>query len=338
LQQAQYLEFEEKSETTMNNLRNIAIAASLGLAQLLATAQSTWPDKPVRIVVPYAPGGTTDYAARQIAQKLTEQTRQSFYVENKTGASGTIGTDLVAKAAPDGYTLLTNDTTYAMLPSLFAKLPWDHASGLVPVTTIAQTPVVLVVGNASPFKTLAELVAYAQKNPGKLNFGSGGPGSSTHLSAELLKKEGKLFITHIPYKGAGEAMLGVVSGQVDLLVTASPTAIPQIKGGKLRALAITGDKRLASLPDVPTFKEAGLRGYTVTNWFGLAAPKGTPPAIVDKLQAEIKKALADPALRERFAQQGAQPGGMSPADFAAFIKQETVIWGGVAKLASVKPE
>lgn len=320
------------------NLKTIFVVAGLGLAQLPAWAQSAWPEKPVRIIVPYAPGGTTDYAARQIAQKLTEQTKQSFYVENKAGASGTIGTDLVAKAAPDGYTLLTNDTTYAMLPSLFSKLPWDHANGLVPVTTIAQTPVVLVVGVNSPYKTLAELLAFAQKNPGKLNFGSGGPGSSTHLSAELLKKEGKLFMTHIPYKGAGEAMLAVVSGQVDVLVTASPTAIPQVKGGKLRALAITGDKRLPSLPDVPTFKEAGLRGYTVTNWFGLVAPKGTPPEVVNKLQAEVKKALADPALRERLTQQGAQPGGISPADFAGFIKQETMIWGAVARLAGVRPE
>jgi tripartite-type tricarboxylate transporter receptor subunit TctC len=320
------------------NLKHLLIAAGLGLGQLTGWAQSAWPEKPVRIIVPYAPGGTTDYAARQIAQKLTEQTRQSFYVENKAGASGTIGTDLVAKAAPDGYTLLTNDTTYAMLPSLFSKLPWDHANGLVPVTTIAQTPVVLVVGVNSPYKTLAELLAFAQKNPGKLNFGSGGPGSSTHLSAELLKKEGKFFMTHIPYKGAGEAMLGVVSGQVDVLVTASPTAIPHVKGGKLRALAITGDKRLPSLPDVPTFKEAGLRGYTVTNWFGLVAPKGTPPEVVNKLQAEVKKALADPALRERLTQQGAQPGGISPADFAGFIKQETMIWGAVARLAGVKPE
>jgi tripartite-type tricarboxylate transporter receptor subunit TctC len=319
-------------------LKHFWVAAGLGLAQLTGWAQTAWPERPVRIIVPYAPGGTTDYAARQIAQKLTEQTKQSFYVENKAGASGTIGTDLVAKAAPDGYTLLTNDTTYAMLPSLFAKLPWDHAGGLVPVTTIAQTPVVLVVGVNSPYKTLAELLAFAQKNPGKLNFGSGGPGSSTHLSAELLKKEGKFFMTHIPYKGAGEAMLAVVSGQVDVLVTASPTAIPQVKGGKLRALAITGDRRLPSLPDVPTFKEAGLRGYTVTNWFGLVAPKGTPPEVVNKLQAEVKKALSDPALRERLTQQGAQPGGISPADFAGFIKQETMIWGAVARLAGVKPE
>ena len=311
------------------------LLASLGT---LAQAQAAWPEKPVRIVVPYAPGGTTDYAARQIAQKLTEQTRQSFFVENKAGASGTIGTDLVAKSAPDGTTLLTNDTTYAMLPSLFARLPWDHANGLVPVTTIAQTPVVLVVGANSPFKTLQELVGHAQKHPAQLNFGSGGAGSSTHLAAELFKREGKVFITHIPYKGAGDAMLGVMSGQVDLLITASPTAIPQVKGGKVRALAVTGDKRLAGLPDVPTFKEAGLPSYTVTNWFGLAAPKGTPPEVVARLQGEVKKALADPALRDRFAQQGALPGGMAPADFASFIRQETLVWGAVARIAGVKPE
>lgn len=318
--------------------RNLLCGLLLASLGTLAQAQAAWPEKPVRIVVPYAPGGTTDYAARQIAQKLTEQTRQSFFVENKAGASGTIGTDLVAKSAPDGYTLLTNDTTYAMLPSLFARLPWDHANGLVPVTTIAQTPVVIVVGANSPFKTLQELVAHAQKYPAQLNFGSGGAGSSTHLAAELFKREGKVFITHIPYKGAGDAMLGVMSGQVDLLITASPTAIPQVKGGKVRALAVTGEKRLAGLPDVPTFKEAGLPSYTVTNWFGLAAPKGTPPEVVARLQGEVKKALADPALRERFAQQGAQPGGMSPADFAGFIRQETQVWGAVARIAGVKPE
>ena len=320
------------------NSRNLVGGLLLASLAALAQAQSAWPEKPVRIVVPYAPGGTTDYAARQIAQKLTEQTRQSFFVENKAGASGTICTDLVAKSVPDGTTLLTNDTTYAMLPSLFARLPWDHANGLVPVTTIAQTPVVLVVGANSPFKTLQELVAHAQKHPAQLNFGSGGAGSSTHLAAELFKREGKVFITHIPYKGAGDAMLGVMSGQVDLLITASPTAIPQVKGGKVRALAVTGDKRLAGLPDVPTFREAGLPSYTVTNWFGLAAPKGTPPEVVARLQGEVKKALADPALRERFAQQGALPGGMAPADFASFIRQETQIWGAVARIAGVKPE
>lgn len=329
----------------MRNTFLPSIASALALAMLAVSlpaigqpSPAAWPDKPVRIVVPYAPGGTTDYAARQVAQKLAEQTRQSFFVENKTGASGTIATDLVSKAAPDGYTLLTNDTTYAMLPSLFAKLPWDHASGLVPVTVLAQTPVVLVVGASSPFKTLQELVAHAQKNPGKLNFGSGGAGSSTHLSAELFKKEGKLFITHIPYRGAGDAMLGVMANQVDLLITASPTAIPQVKGGKVRALAVTGDKRLAGLPDVPTFAEAGLKGYAVSNWFGLAAPKGTPPELVARMQAEVAKALGDSGLRERFAQQGALPGGQPPAEFAAFIRRETQMWGEAARAAGVKPE
>ena len=322
----------------LKTMKLIAACAASVCASAALAQTSGWPDKPVRIVVPYAPGGTTDYAARQIAQKLTEQTGKSFFVENKTGASGTIGTNAVAKAAPDGATFLTNDTTYAMLPSLFAKLPWDHANDLVPVTTIAQTPVVLVVPAASPYKTLPELLAFAQKNPGKLNFGSAGNGSSTHLAAELFKKEGKLFITHIPYKGAGEAMLGVMSGQVDILITASPTAIPVVKGGKVRALAVTGDKRLASLAEVPTFKEAGLPSYAVTNWFGLAAPKGTPPEIVAKLQAEVKKALADPGFQERLAQQGAAPGGMASADFGQFVKQQTQSWGAVAKAAGVKPE
>jgi tripartite-type tricarboxylate transporter receptor subunit TctC len=305
---------------------------------IAAGAQSAWPEKPVRIVVPYAPGGTTDYAARQIAQKLSEQTKKTFYVENKPGASGTIGTDLVAKAAPDGYTLLANDTTYTMLPSLFAKLPWDYANGIVPITTIAQTPVVLIVEAKSPYKNLSELISYAQKNPDKLNFGSGGNGSSTHLAAEVFKKETRAPITHVPYKGAGEAMLGLISNQVDLLITASPTAIPQVKGGKVRALAVTGDQRLPSMPDVPTFKEAGLPRYNVTNWFGLAAPKGTPKEVVNKLQNYVKTALEDKDIRARFEQQGAQPGGISSEQFAELIKRDTEIWGAAAKDAKIKPE
>ncbi len=318
-------------------LYTLALTALLG-APFATLAQTVWPDKPVRIVVPYAPGGTTDFAARQIAQKLTEQTGKSFFVENKTGASGTIGSNFVAKAAPDGNTFLTNDTTYAMLPSQFAKLPWDHANDLIPVTTIALTPVVLIVPEASPYKTLHDLIDFAQKNPGKLNFGSGGNGSSTHLAAEVFKKEGKLFITHIPYKGAGDAMMGAMAGQVDVLITASPTAIPVVKGGKVRALAVTGDKRLPSLPNVPTFKEAGMPGFTVTNWFGIAAPKGTPIDIIAKFQSEVKKAMMEPALQDRFAQQGALPGGIPSAEFAAMIKRDTANWGAIAHSAGVKPE
>ncbi|AGU47665.1 putative Bug-like extracytoplasmic solute binding receptor, TTT family [Variovorax paradoxus B4] len=300
-------------------------------------ADTAWPARPVRLVVPYAPGGTTDYAARQIAQKLTEQTGISFYVENKAGASGTIGSSLVAKSTPDGGTFLINDTTYAMLPHLIRKLPWEPAD-LVPVTTIVDAPLVLVVGANSPYKSLDALIGAARKNPDKLTFGSGGVGSSTHLGGELLKQNGKLALTHVPYKGAGEAMLGVVSGQVDVLVTAAPTAIPQVKGGKVRALLVTSPKRLAALPDAPTSAEAGLKEFTATNWFGIAAPKGTPQPVIDKLQAEVKKALASPDLVQRFAEQGASPGGLPSADFGKFVHSQTQTWGRVIKAAGVQPE
>ncbi|SDE37001.1 Tripartite-type tricarboxylate transporter, receptor component TctC [Variovorax sp. CF079] len=318
--------------------RRALLACAATLAVLPAMAQSAWPDKPVRLVVPYAPGGTTDYAARQIAQKLTEQTGKSFYVENKAGASGTIGSDMVAKAPADGSSFLVNDTTYAMLPHLFKKLPWDHASGLVPVTTIVDAPLVLVVGAASPYKTVQDLVDAARKSPDKLTFGSGGVGSSTHLGGELFKQHGKLALTHVPYKGAGEAMLGVVSGQVDVLVTAAPTAIPQVKGGKVRALLVTSPKRLDALADVPTSAEAGMKAFNATNWFGIAAPKGTPQPIIDKLQAEVKKALASPELVKRFAEQGAAPGGMAVAEFQNYVKSQTQDWGAVIKAAGVQPE
>lgn len=316
----------------------LALAAAALLAQAQTMAQTAWPERPVRLVVPYSPGGTTDYAARQIAQKLTEQTGKSFFVENKVGASGTIGSDLVAKAAPDGGTFLINDTTYAMLPHLFKKLPWDHASGLVPVTNIVDTPLVVVVATSAPYKTIGELLEAARKNPGKLTFGSGGVGSSTHLGGELLKQNGKLELTHVPYKGAGEALLGVVSGQVDVLVTAAPTAIAQTKGGKARALLVTSPKRLEALPDVPTSAEAGLKGFTATNWFGIAAPKGTPQPVIDKLQAEVKKALAAPDLAKRFSEQGAELGGMPTADFQKYVRSQTDDWGKVIKAAGVQAE
>jgi tripartite-type tricarboxylate transporter receptor subunit TctC len=301
-------------------------------------AQTSWPEGNVRLVVPYAAGGTTDFAARQIAQKLTEQTGKSFYVENKVGASGTIGTDFVAKSKPDGATFQINDTTYAMLPHLFKKLPWDHANDLVPVTTLAVTPLVVVVGANAPYKTAKEFLDFARKNPGKANYGSGGVGSSTHLGAELLKQSGSLFITHIPYKGAGDAIRGVMAGEVDILVTAAPTAIPVVAGGRVRALMVTSPKRLASLPDVPTTTEVGLKDFNATNWFGIAAPKGTPKPVIDKLQAEVKKAFSSQDLLKRFADQGAEPGGMPVADFQKLVRDETQHWGKLIQAAGVQPE
>ena len=309
----------------------------MGLISGLSYAQG-YPDKSVKIIVPYTAGGTADFSARQIAQKLTEQTKQSFYVENKVGASGTIATAFVAKSAPDGYTLLANDTTYAILPSLFKNLPWDHANDFEPIAIITQTPVVLVVPEGSQFKSLSALIAYAKLNPGKLNYGSGGPGSSTHLSAEIFKQVAQIDISHVPYKGAGEAMLAVLGGQVDLIITAAPTAIPQLQGDKVRALAVTGSKRLGTAPAVPTFKEAGLPAYIVTNWFGLAAPKGTPQSVINKVAAEVKKGLADPELKERLIKLGAEPGNVSPEEFKKFIQRETVLWGAAAKQSGLIAE
>lgn len=303
-----------------------------------AWAQTNWPEGNVRLVVPYAPGGTTDFAARQIAQKLTEQTGKSFFVENKAGASGTIGTDMVAKSKPDGTTFQVNDTTYAMLPHLFKKLPWDHTTDLIPVTTLAVTPLVVVVGTNAPYKTAQEFIEFAQRNPGKANYGSGGVGSSTHLGAELLKQSGKLFITHIPYKGAGDAIRGVMAGEVDILVTAAPTAIPAVAGGRVRALMVTSPTRLPSLPNVPTTAEVGLKDFNATNWFGLAAPKGTPQPIIDKMQAEVKKALSSADLLKRFADQGAEAGGIPAADFQKMVRSETQRWGQLIKAAGVQPE
>lgn len=316
----------------------LSIAASCLAFTGVASGQAPWPQQPVKIIVPYSPGGTVDFSARQIAQKLTEQLGQPFVVENKVGASGTIGVAAVAKSAPDGYTLLANDTSYAMVPALFKSLPWDPANDIVAVTTIITTPVVLVVPAASPHRTGRELVEFARRNPGKLNFGSGGVGSSTHLNAEMFRKEAGIELAHIPYKGAGEALTGIVSGQVDLLVTASPTVMGQIRGGKVRALAVSGAKRSPAFPDVPTFGEMGLPGYTVTGWFGLAVPRGTPREVIARLHTETVKALADPALRARLLEQGAEPGGMPPEAFARFVRDETVRWGELAGAAGVKPE
>ena len=315
----------------------VLAALAITLVPALASAQG-WPAQPVKIVVPYSVGGTVDFSARLVGTKLGEQLGKPFVVENRTGASGTIGTNSVAKAAPDGYTLLANDTSYAMLPALFSKIPWDHAGDIVPVTTILTTPVVLVVPAASPYKTVQELLAAARKEPGKLNYGSGGLGSSTHMNAEYFKKEAKIDVAHIPYKGAGEAMTGIISSQVDMLITASPTAMGQIKGGKIRPLAISGDKRSPAFPGVPTFAEAGVPTYTATGWFGLAVPKGTPKDVIAKIHAETAKALQDPAVRARIAEQGAEPGGIAPEAFAAFIVDETKKWGEIARAAGVKPE
>lgn len=316
----------------------VVLQVSSLLMPSLTQAQSTWPSQSVKIVVPWATGGTVDMGARVIGQKIAEQTGQPVVVENKPGASSTIGFSQVLKASPDGYTLIAFESSYAILPSLFKKLNWDHSEDLAVVGAVFQTPMVLVVPEKSPFKTVQELVEFGRLNPGKLNFGSGGVGSSPHLSGELLQKEAGIKLTHIPYKGGGEALSAVLAGNVDLLITATPTAIGHVQGGRVRALAVTGTQRSGAFPAVPTLKEAGLANYVVMNWYGLGAPKNTPPQILNQIYQLTVRALSDPGIQSRFAQQGVEPLNMNASEFSTFIKAETIRWTAISQAAGLTPE
>lgn len=313
-------------------------AGVFGCFPAWSAGETDYPKKPVRIVVPYSPGGTTDRVARLMASALTERLGQTFYVENRPGATGAIGASTVAKSTADGYTLLANETGYAMLPSLFAKLPWDHAKDLAPITTLVTTPVVLLVSASSPYQTLGDLVQRAKDRPGSLNFGSGGLGSAPHFSAELFAQQAGVQLTHIPYKGGGDAMAALMANQVALLLDAPPTAMGFIQSGKVRALAISSAKRSASLPEVPTFAESGFSEFRPVNWFGLAAPRGTPETVLRKLHTAVVETLRTPDVANRLADMGVAPGGIAPADFSAFIASETRRWGELAQKIGITPE
>lgn len=303
-----------------------------------AVAAESYPSKPVRIVVAYPPGGAVDTIARKLAQKLSEQLGQQFVIENKPGASGTIGAREVARAEPDGYTLLAIDNTYAILPYVFNKLPWNHATDLIPITISAFSPIMLVVEKDSRFADLQALVDAARQEPDKVTYGTGGNGSAPHFSAEAFQQAANLKLFHVPYKGAGEAVVGVMSKQVDLVMASPPSVMGNIRGGQMRALAISGNQRVSALPDVPTFAEAEMPQFSVMNWSGLAAPKGTSPEVVDRLQTEVAKALASPDVKEFLAAQGSEPGGMTPGAFAELIRQETERWRDVAAKADIKKQ
>ncbi len=310
----------------------IAVVAASLFAASLAFAQATYPSKPIRMVVPFPPGGTTDILARAVAQKLTEAWGQQVIVDNRPGAGGNIGSDLVAKAAPDGYTLLMGTVgTHAINPSLYARMPYDAQKDFAPVILVAGVPNVLEVNPSLPVHTVQELIAYARANPGKLNFASSGNGTSIHLSGELFKAMTGVKMTHVPYKGSAPALADLVGGQVQLMFDNLPSSLGLIKGGKLRAIAVTSTTRSSALPDVPTIAESGLPGYEASSWFGVLAPARTPPAIVDKLNAVIGAWLASPEAKEKLASQGAVAAGGTPADFAHYIASETVKWAKVVK-------
>ena len=315
-----------------------AAFAALVPGTTTAVAAESYPSKPVRIVVAYPPGGAVDTIARKLAQKLSEQLGQQFVIENKPGASGTIGAREVARAEPDGYTLLAIDNTYAILPYVFNKLPWNHATDLIPITISAFSPIMLVVEKDSRFADLQALVDAARQEPDKVTYGTGGNGSAPHFSAEAFQQAANLKLFHVPYKGAGEAVVGVMSKQVDLVMASPPSVMGNIRGGQMRALAISGNQRVSALPDVPTFAEAGMPQFSVMNWSGLAAPKGTSPEVVGRLQTEVAKALASPDVKEFRAAQGSEPGGMTPGAFAELIRQETERWRDVAAKADIKKQ
>ncbi len=310
---------------------------ALGVASGLAQAQTAWPSKPVKIVVPFAPGGTTDILARAVAPELTKAFGQSFVIENRAGAGGNIGAEQVAKSAADGYTLLMGTVgTHGINKSLFAKLAYDPQKDFAPITLVAGVPNVMVM-NADRAKALGinsvpDFIAYARKHPGQLNMASSGSGTSIHLAGELFKTSTGIYMTHIPYGGSAPALLGLLSNQVDVMFDNLPSAMAFIKAGKLKAFAVTSAQRSGALPDLPTIAEAApLKGFEATSWFGLLAPAGTPQAIVNRLQQETAKALNSPEIKEKLLAQGAIPSGNTPQEFAALIDAEIKKWAVVVK-------
>lgn len=308
-------------------------------AALQANAQGagSYPNKSIKIVVPFPPGGATDILARAIGFELQKAWGQTVVIENKPGAGGNTGADLVAKSPADGYTLIMATVgTHAINMSLYAKMPYDAVKDFEPVVLVAGVPNLLVVHPSVNAKTVRELTALAKSQPGKLNVASSGNGTSIHLSAELYKQMAGVDILHVPYKGSAPAVADLLGGQVQMMFDNMPVSLPHVKAGKLRALAVTSMTRSAALPDVPTMDEEGLKGFDATSWFGLLAPAGTPKDIVAKLNAASVKALASAEMRERLAAQGAEPMGNTPDQFAAFIKAEIDKWAKIVKASGAR--
>jgi len=313
------------------------IALALVMTAGAASAQ-TYPTKPVRLVVPFLAGGSTDIVGRTVAQKLSEMWGQQAFVDNRPGGGTTIGTEMVAKAAPDGYTLLVTPAPFTINPSLLTKLPYDALTDFTPITLINTTPLVMVVNPGVPAKNVKELIALAKAKPGKLNFGSSGTGGSNHLAGELFDAMAGVKMVHIPYKGNAGALTDIVGGHLDVVYNGITSAVALIRGGKLRALAVTSLQRSAALPDVPTLDESGLKGFEAVAWNGLSAPAKTPRDVIMKINADVIKIVNSPELKERLKADGSDPVGNSPEQYAAFLRNEIAKWAKVIKFAGVKPE
>ena len=315
------------------------IAMTLAALSAAAHAQEpAYPTKPIRIIVGQAPGGATDIIARLVASKMHDGLGQNTIVENRTGAAGSIGAAAVAKSPPDGYTILCVSSSYSINPSLYSNLPFDPQKDLAPISLLAEAPFLLVVHPSVPAKSVKDLIAFAKSQPGILTYGSGGQGSSGHLAGVLFEIGSKVKLSHVPYKGAGQALVDVVSGQITFMFASVLSSTPLIKQGRIRVLGVTSPKRSAALPQVPTVAEAGVPGYATTTWYGLLAPAATPKPIIDRLAAAANKAVMTPDLRERMSSDGAEPIGSNPAVFQKHLATEVAKWRKVVQAAGVKAE
>ncbi|AQV96364.1 LacI family transcriptional regulator [Cupriavidus necator] len=327
--------------TTVSRMRRAVVACLAGTAVLgtpAAFAADHWPAKPITLVVPFASGGTTDILARTIGQKLGEALQQPVVVDNRPGAGGTLGAANVARAPADGYTFLLATVAHTMAPAIYKSLPYAFTRDLDPVGLVALTPNVLVVNPAIPVKSVSELIAYIKTHPGKVNYGSAGIGSTEHLSGELFRALTGTDIAHVPYKGGAPMMTDLIAGQIQMAIETSPSASQHVRSGKVRALAVTTATRSAAYPGVPTLAESGVKGYEVTTWFALMAPRGTPAAVEQRVSAELAKLLKAPEVQKRFDEQGVSAGDMTPTQLAAFIRAETDKWGKVARDSGAKAE
>lgn len=316
----------------------VAGAAAALAAPMLARAQAAWPAKPVTIVVPFPPGGGTDTFARPLAQKLAAQLGQSVVIDNRGGAGGNIGATAAAKATPDGYTFLLGAVHHTVAMTVYKTPGFDVEKDLMPITGVAYVPDVLVINSKLPAANVRELITYAKANPTRINYGSSGNGTTRHLAGEIFNRMTGTAITHIPYKGSGPAMTGLIGGEVQMIFEGLGSAATHIRANSIRALAVTSPKRSAAFPDIPTMAEAGVPGFESQSWYGMWAPAGTSPEIVRRMHAEVVKTLAAPDLAATWAAQGADPGGESPEQFGRFIRSEVEKWGKVARDLKISAE